>query len=331
MSAKSISVRSVGVRNCTTSTSTAIALVIVVTFLIYDKRSKHSAPLHRDLREILALSSNGQRGMGIGLSAAYAGGPLFYYVTNHPTKDFVSNAVVATGVFDREVTSYVKQRMFSARMKYNVEDILAVDVGANIGCTVTLPIAAEGFNVASFEMQPSVAKRLELALKLNDWNDERVLLFNRGVAVGGDSVCVEFNQDAGNLGNVGGTPGAIADRNFPGCIRGIRIDDAIGYKRRIPVMKIDVEGMEIEALQSSRKLFKRNLVDEIVVELRPIQIDVFMLLLENGFNHIQRLDVNGTKEVWSEKEVDSFTTGKLVHLPFVNLIFQKRQTSRIPS
>jgi FkbM family methyltransferase len=293
--------------------------------------SKPPLSLEDVLRDIITLSNERQRGMGIGRSAAYAGGPPFYYVTNHPSNDYVSSTVVNYGVFESAITHYIKQRLALAKFKYG-EDMLVLDVGANIGCTVTLPIAAEGFNVAAFEMQPSVAKRLDLALRLNNWNGGRVQLFNRAVAADGENVCVAFNQDSAKAGDVGSTTGWVVDSssttassgvNPTDCIRAIRVDDAVGLKRRIPMMKIDVETMEIEVLRSSTKLFEHNLVDEVVAELRPPQKNVFDFLAQYGFNRVQLLHLNGTLEVWSPKEVEYFLSGADSSNSVVNVIFQK--------
>jgi FkbM family methyltransferase len=304
-----------------------IAVAVVASTSYRRRNADHDGsqpPVLQTLRDILASSADAQQIMGIGRVAAYAGGPLFYFATNHPKRDLVSGEVISKGVFDNEIATFAREQMIAARSKHRVEDLVAVDVGANIGGTVTLQVAAEGFNVVSFEMQPSVAARLELALKLNKWHGTRVHLFNNAVASEGDKACVAFDQLAANKGNVGGTPGHLVKPGSAGCTRGIRIDGAVGYSRRIPVMKIDVEGMEHEALKSSRELFNRDLVDQVVLEIRPSQSDVFTIMREYGFHHVVTIASDGSQTPMLEKDVAAFLNTTVPATLMKNVIFRKR-------
>jgi FkbM family methyltransferase len=265
--------------------------------------------------------------LAIGTIAAYPGGPPYYVVTNHPKHDYVSGIVVESGVFEPDITLYVKSVMERAIKQYGANAVVVVDVGANIGSTVTLPMAAEGYNVVAFEMQPSVARRLLLALKLNKWH-KTVRLFNRAVVSDGSKACVSFNQARGEAGNVGGTKGTILPRFADGCVRGIRIDAAVGLSRRVPIMKIDIkgmelEGMELEAIKSSQELFDRGLIGEVIAEMRAKQGNVVKLMDRNGFKHMYHV-YGGQVSKLSSRDISEFFSGNKTRLGEApNLLFKR--------
>jgi FkbM family methyltransferase len=291
------------------SWSLPIALLCALSFallFLFRGQSRHVLPLN-EIRQILSLSSKRQNMLAIGTTSAYPGGPLYYVVTNHPKTDYVSGIVVDSGVFEREITLYVKTVMERALQLYGANAIVVVDVGANIGSTVTLPMAADGYNVVAFEMQPSVARRLLLALKLNKFSSSKVRLFNRAVASGGEAVCVRFSPAAGEAGNVGGTSGTILPSESDQCVRGIRIDGAVGLSRRVPIMKIDVEGMVFEALKSCQKLFDRGLVGEVLAEMRSGHRNVVNLMADNGFKHIYHVTGQSIYKLSSQELSDFFS------------------------
>jgi FkbM family methyltransferase len=311
-------------RRALSSYGVSIVLFLVASSALLWSRhglSRNVLPLN-EIREILSLSSQKQNMLAIGTTVAYPGGPSYYVVTNHPKHDYVSGIVVDSGVFEREITLYVKSVMERAIKRYGAKAVVVVDVGANIGSTVTLPMAAEGYNVVAFEMQPSVARRLLLALKLNKWHST-VRLFNRAVASGGSKACVGFNQAAGDAGNVGGTMGTILPLSAKGCVRGIRIDAAVGLSRRVPIMKIDIEGMELEAIKSSQELFDRGLIGEVIAEMRPGQGNVVALMKKNGFKHIHHVDGGEFPEL-SSRDISDFFSGNTTRLGQApNLLFKR--------
>jgi FkbM family methyltransferase len=283
--------------------------------------NRNVLPLN-EIREILSLSSQKQNMLAIGTIAAYPGGPPYYVVTNHPKHDYVSGIVVDSGVFEPEITLYVKSVMERAIKQYGANAVVLVDVGANIGSTVTLPMAAEGYNVVAFEMQPSVARRLLLALKLNKWH-KTVRLFNRAVASDGSKVCVGFSQARGEAGNVGGTKGTILARFASGCVRGIRIDAAVGLRSRVPIMKIDIEGMELEAIKSSQELFDRGLIGEVIAEMRAKQGNVVNLMGKNGFKHMYHV-YGGEVSKLSSRDILEFFSGNKTRLGEApNILFKR--------
>ncbi len=122
-----------------------------------------------------------------------------------------------------------------------------VDVGANIGL-VALPIAADGTRVVAFEMLPANCLKLQLACLLNGLRRVRVLQ----AAISAEDGLVEYGG-ADAWGKIGaGVQQAVA----------LRLDTALRLAgarlSRRSVIKIDVEGHELEVLQGAETLIAKH-------------------------------------------------------------------------
>jgi FkbM family methyltransferase len=115
-----------------------------------------------------------------------------------------------------------------------------VDVGSHIG-TFAIPIARKGARVTAIEPQASAFRLLQENAKLNG-----VELDARQVAIGTGGA-LTIDEVPGNSGAGFLTPG--------GAIGTTALDGLVG---RADVLKVDVEGMELEVLRSARRLIARD-------------------------------------------------------------------------
>lgn len=135
-----------------------------------------------------------------------------------------------------------------------------VDVGANIG-EVTLRLAravGDGGGVTSFEPNPAVYRALESNVALNPGLMNRVSVHN--LAVGSHEGVVEMTQpDPRNPGTMTIKSGGQTQKSQVVDVKVVVLDE---YLERINVpkvdmIKIDVEGFEMEVIRGSRTLIRK--------------------------------------------------------------------------
>lgn len=156
---------------------------------------------------------------------------------------------------------------------------LVVDIGANVGNHSLYWARHSGVNVVSFEPKGE-------ALELLDLNIGRNHLFSRitmhPVALGAEAGRGRLHVTAGNLGAshvevaIGSAPSTEHDVE-------IKCLDSF-YLHGIGLLKIDVEGMELEVLRGSKATLRRE-QPVVWVELLSIEADqlVRMTLAELGY------------------------------------------------
>eukprot|EP00762_Andalucia_godoyi_P001624 ANDGO_00235.mRNA.1 hypothetical protein Gasu_33860 len=237
----------------------------------------------------------------------------YLFATFHPQLDqMVSTVQLSTGgKFEHHVQDAVVSHL--RRYKNANSAAYCVDAGANIGA-VSLRMAAEDLcTIYSFEMQPAVAAKLKLSIALNHWQ-EKIHLVNAPICADiTRQVC--FADITGPM-NVGGQAGEVAEPTTMNpdenkiCLSCQRVDSVLP-RGRIRLLKIDVERMEGEVLLSASNLFKDGLVDAIVAELRPSQLELFSWLSARGFevfrlNGEQVHDPRQHMHGWSNDKFEDF-------------------------
>lgn len=129
---------------------------------------------------------------------------------------------------------------------------LILDIGANIGIH-TLYFASIGHEIHAFEPLKSNYKLLECSLKANEFTNVKLNKF--GLSNKSESVCM-----TSQLGNMGHSVIHLSQTN---CVEKMETRVLGDYleqelKGRVPdVIKIDVEGFEYWALESSQVYFKK--------------------------------------------------------------------------
>lgn len=168
----------------------------------------------------------------------------------------IENVIYERGVYEQGTVHLIQQLL--------KEGDVFVDVGANIGFLSMVASRKVGANgkVYAFEAVPDTANILQSNLDLN----------------GIDNVCLERyavgNEHAGKIyiypekGNRGGASGVNKRSDQPIEVNLLRLGDGPAFDR-IDLIKIDVEGMELDVLKGAEDLirkFKPSLIVEYSVE-----------------------------------------------------------------
>lgn len=139
---------------------------------------------------------------------------------------------------------------------------LVLDVGANIGA-LTVPLARVAKHVISVEPQPWVADVLTANVAINCLRNVDII---RGALTKENGIVQMPNVPPDKIGNFGGIGlhGAPADATVIGSVSvpGYAFDtfwEDRGAPDNCTLVKMDVEGHELQALQGMEKLIKREM------------------------------------------------------------------------
>ena len=170
------------------------------------------------------------------------------------------------GRYDRDSSALIN-RFFQA-------DWVSIDVGANVGAlTLLMALRSPQGAVAAVEPGPLICSRLRRNLQLNPSLAKRVHVFEVGIAEKRGRLF--WNEDPNNRGNAGllGSSGTSVEV--------LTLDDIVDgmSPSRVDFLKIDVEGMELEAITGGLETIKR---------FRPF---IYYETLD-AFNQIRGFDVH---------------------------------------
>lgn len=164
---------------------------------------------------------------------------------------------------------------------------LVVEIGANMGIhtvPLALALAKEGRPLYAFEPQPVIFQQLCANLALNGLTNVRAFPY----ACGSENGALAFEiPDYTKFGNFGGTefkePGSSSSRGE--IVQCVRLDNILG-QGEIGLIKIDVEGFELEVLKGSEGILERCQPFLYVENDRP---DKSPTLIQWLFDHDYRL------------------------------------------
>jgi FkbM family methyltransferase len=175
-------------------------------------------------------------------------------------------------------------------MQVKGRQAMAIDCGANMG-THTLALAQYCAQVHSFEPQPIVYHVLEHNVR---WNELRnVTLYNAAVgrphypAVSVSVPIVDYHERQ-DIGMVQMQPRTDLGQH----VALVALDDVFADTSRVDLIKIDVEGMECEALSGASDLIRRTRPLLFVEWLRSGKKVLIEQLRDLGYVDIQTVGIN---------------------------------------
>jgi len=175
-----------------------------------------------------------------------------YYLPQFALKDLIRNEIIDNKIFDRKV--------YETAVELVKEDTIVLDVGANFGqLSVLLSKCKKNVEVYSFEASKYIFEILKKNIQINNAN---VKLFHN--LVGNETEqelfikklsISKFNTYGSNM--IEKTE--IKDENSFNIekINSIRIDD-IPFEKKISLMKIDVQGYDLEVLKGSKRTIMKQ-------------------------------------------------------------------------
>ncbi len=142
----------------------------------------------------------------------------------------------------------------------------AIDVGANIGYISGLMAARSGpeGSVIAFEPHPKIFQ--ELVANIDSWRDRpiaRITPFELALSSGSGSA---FLQEPANFEKMRGTASIVTHGSSGLLITTARLDEIRLDSPAVDLLKIDVEGHELEVLLGSRKLLETQAIRDIIFE-----------------------------------------------------------------
>ncbi|HWY17517.1 MAG TPA: FkbM family methyltransferase [Solirubrobacteraceae bacterium] len=173
--------------------------------------------------------------------------------------DILGNSVARTGVYDLIVAETL------ARLADSGE--VAVDAGANVGIMSNLlahTVGSDG-RVIAFEPHPLIAETL--SSNVSRWNATESIgaIDVRRAAVSSRAGSLPLAVDSDTFAHNKGTASLQeADPAHSLEVETIRLDDELATA--IGVLKLDVEGHELAALQGAESLLSRKLIRDILFE-----------------------------------------------------------------
>ena len=144
------------------------------------------------------------------------------------------------------------------------KDELFIDVGANLGMFSIMVAATTGARALAFEPSPSSAEVFKRHIALNDLSD-RIILLEKCVGDATGTALIKNTVEMDNFVVLEGTKAMPEMASVPM----VRIDDVVDGK--VPcLMKMDIEGFELQALNGATQLLKNRNLRAMTIEIAEL-------------------------------------------------------------
>jgi FkbM family methyltransferase len=192
------------------------------------------------------------------------------------------------------ITNFFYEKLMLMNIQNNYKSGSIVDVGANVGnhAVFFCGVVHDHEMVYAIEPGPDALRLLKRNLKRNGVSGKVVV---QPVAAGAFTGTVSMQHGSStNLGAMR-VAAVTADRSQPTPME--RLDDIIPESRTLAVMKIDVEGFEVEALSGAQRILASQKPDIYVEAARPEAFErVHRLLAE--YSYTRKGVFNDTPTHW---------------------------------
>ncbi len=200
-----------------------------------------------------------------------------------------------------------------------------VDVGANIGYFTVLAaqlVGPEG-RVVAVEASPPLSDIVRRNVAMNG-HRSTVTVWNRAAWSGSERLQLHQRVHYGANSSLAGAGSAnledLADTEVTVEVEAVPLDDLLDGLERIDVLKLDVEGAEVHALQGLARTLAAHPEMKLMVEWAPEQIRLMgddpadMVALLTGAGFAMRL---------MERDLAPITAAELLELPYGNVVAER--------
>jgi len=149
-------------------------------------------------------------------------------------------------------------------------DTCYIDIGANIGTHISIAKSAGVKMIYAFECNPLTASKLASTIRINGWDDIRVF----DVALSNTESLLPFTIVKDNIGasyiptNRKEWNGPLEKSEGVKCCTFDSLELNFDLFKNI-VVKMDIEGHEIYALEGMKSILKNNKLQHVILELNP--------------------------------------------------------------
>lgn len=188
-----------------------------------------------------------------------------YVLHTFGKSDYIGNTMSLGNVWE----PLVAEKIYSL---CSIPNTCYIDIGANVGTHVSIAKCANVDMIYAFECNPPTASKLKSTVMLNGWVNINVI----DKALSDTETVLPFTQVKDNIGasyipiNRKGWNGQL--ENVHGGIKTCTYDSLnidIEQYHNI-VVKLDIEGHELQALHGMRGLLENTKVRSIIIELNPV-------------------------------------------------------------
>jgi FkbM family methyltransferase len=171
--------------------------------------------------------------------------------------------------------------MYQEHYKFNQKSNspLIIDCGSNIGLSVLyFNKTIKNAEIIAIEADPKIASILEENLKLNKCEAK---IIQKAIWI--------TNDEELSFGSIGGDAGSLFSEDNTTLIKSIRLKDILEAYSEIELLKIDIEGAEIEVMKDCQN--NLNNVDKVFIEYHSFssteqQLDVLLsIMTKQGFRY----------------------------------------------
>lgn len=184
----------------------------------------------------------------------------FYLFNDNPVSSFFTY----TDIPDKKEISILRKEINKVK---NKDSLYFVDIGANIG-SYTILLSDLTNNLIAFEPHPISYQRLRMNLELNGIDNKYI--YNKAV---GDSDEKVYFTDYGSSSTIN----KISTKKTNLEVKQIKLDDVLSnFNGKEFLLKIDVEGLEMNVIRGMEKLIKENKIVGILYETFDYEINKYL-------------------------------------------------------
>jgi len=201
-------------------------------------------------------------------------------IYNYGTNDYISNSIINYKCWEPTITNIFKSIL-------NNNNYTVIDVGSNIGYYTLLSskYAEKVYSIDGYN------KNIELINNSILFNNLKNIFVHNVCIAEIDNLNYQFkNFDiVKNNGNIGGLSFTTDLNNNYNSIKTITLDNFIKNNKieKIAILKIDIEGGELNALKGCKKTLSTNIIDNIIIEISPKfnddSYEILSILQNNNF------------------------------------------------